>query len=131
MAKQKQVPFYEIDGDYNEEEDLALFNCPYSGINTLSEEWTEDVYPDELVYFIMGLADETEYVRSDYEKELEEFNEAKELDNPSFDSYYYFYEYLVTKLPKDKNFYILKVNHPDDIMGDWNVCIYEGEYKEE
>jgi hypothetical protein len=128
--KRPKIPIFCIDGDYNEEEDLAFFNCPYSGINTFSEDWVEESYPAELIYFAMGLAfDETEYVNPEFQDLLEEYNEAKMEEDPKFDKYDWFYEYLATKLPKDKQYYILQVDHPEGVMGDWNIYVYEGIYK--
>jgi hypothetical protein len=129
MTKQKKIPVYQVEGFYDEEEDISYFNCPYSGIDTFSENWVQEVYPKELVYFAMGLAfDESEYVRSDFQQLLEEYNEAKMEEDEKFDEFGWFYEYLATKLPKGKKYYILQVDHPDGVMGDWNIHVYEGEY---
>ena len=123
--KQNKIPVFCVSGDFNEEDDTSFFNCPYSGINTFSEDWIEESYPDELLYFAMGLAfDETEYVRSDFQDLLDEYNEAK------FEEFDWFYEYLATKLPKGKKYYIIQVDHPDGVLGDWNIYVYEGEYSE-
>lgn len=127
--KPNKIPVFCISGDYNEEDDLAFFNCPYSGVNTLSEDWVEEVYPKELIYFAMGLAvEESEYVREEYQDLLEEFNEAKMEEDDTFDDFECFYEYLATKLPSDKKYYFIQVDHPDGVLGDWNIFMYEGEY---
>jgi hypothetical protein len=129
----KDTPIYCIEGDFKEEEDenIAFFNCPITGINTFSEDWQPEVYPKELIYFAMGLAfDETEYVRSEFEEYLSEYYEGQMEEDPEFDNYAWFYEYLITKLPKSKSYYVLQVDHPEGIIADWNIFVYEGVYSE-
>jgi hypothetical protein len=129
----KKTPIYCIEGYFKEEdEDIAFFECPITGINTFNEEeWQPEVYPKELIYFAMGVAfSETEYVSSEFEEYLEDYNEGKMEDELKFEKYDWFYEYLITKLPKDKNFYVLQVDHPEGMIGDWNLYVYEGVYKE-
>jgi hypothetical protein len=129
----KKTPIYCIEGYFKEEdEDTAYFECPITGINTYNEEeWQPEVYPKELIYFAMGLAfEETEYVSSEYEEYLQEYHEGNMEDDPKFEKYGWFYEYLITKLPKDKDYYVLQVDHPEGMIADWNLYVYEGVYKE-
>jgi len=127
--KQHKIPIFDIDGDFNEEEDLVYFNCPITGINTFGPDWTEDNYPEELIYYTMSLFPDCEYIREDLRNIIEKIeNSTNEID-PDFDRFDFICEYLETKSPKDKDYFVLFVSHPEDGDGAVIIYVYEGIYE--
>jgi hypothetical protein len=126
----EKIPVFNLVGEYDEEEDIAYFNCPYSGINTFGDDWSIDSYPNELLYYIMPMYSESEYVKPEFEAFLKEFNEGTEENDPKYIKYEGFYEYLATKLSNEKEYYLLFVEHPEDDDGSYIIYFYEGTFKE-
>jgi hypothetical protein len=114
-----------LDAEYAESTDTAVFNCPFSGLNTM--EWDDDFedYPKELLFYCLNLVGEPSYVReelTDFESEYWESDDLQE-------EYEDLSDYILAKLPTDKKYFRLVVTNPEGDHGDFATFIYEGEWK--
>lgn len=93
-----------------------VWHCPYSGRNTLQDNWEQDV--DELVFYEINLVGEPSKMSEEVETLYEAFldNEEGEFDN--------FVEYLLTQLDSETHCCFV-IEHPDGEAGDYATLIYK------
>jgi hypothetical protein len=113
---------------WDENEETALFPCPFSGQDTAN--WVDETpdFPKELVLYHVNLLGYASYIKESYidlfeSGPLDEDNDDFEEMDPS--------ELYLSKLPKDKKFTYFTVYHPDDVEGDFTIYIYEGHVSKE
>lgn len=109
----------------NEDTDEAYFLCPFSDQDT--SEWVDDSieFPSELVLYFVNLAEEMVYIKDEY---LHLFDSDFKEDNEDYEN---LMDAYISKLPEDREFTCITIEHPDGVMGDFVMFVYEGRIKEE
>jgi hypothetical protein len=119
------TPTIYLDAEYDESTDTAVFNCPFSRLNTMEWDYDFEDYPKELLFYCLNLVGEASYVHialKDHESEYWESDDLQE-------EYEDLSDYILAKLPTDKKYFRLVVTHPEGVSGDFATFIYEGEWK--
>jgi hypothetical protein len=93
-----------------------VWHCPYSGRNTLQDDWEQDI--DELVFYEINLVGEPGKMSEEVETLYEDFlsNEEDEFDS--------FGEYLLANLDPETHCCFV-IEHPDGEVGDYATLIYK------
>ena len=102
-------------GETYEYKERFVWHCPFSGRNTLQDNWEHDV--DELVYYEINHVGEPSKMSEEIEALYEEFLDQED----NFDD---FIDYISQHLDPEK-FCCFIIQHPDDDPGDFATLIYQ------
>ena len=107
----------------NDQTGERYFQCPASGQNIYDWPVDHNSYPDELILRDYAQAEEPTYIKPEFYPIYEEWQSLREDRNASLSDS--FIEYLTSKLPKNEDFYVLVIEDPEKIAGEFESFVYK------
>ena len=118
------IQVYQEWGTLNDQTGERFFQCPASGQNINDWPVDHDSYPDELILRDYAQSEEPTYIKPKFYPIYEEWQSLREDRNASLSDS--FIEYLTSKLPKNEDFYVLVIEDPEKIAGEFESFVYKG-----
>jgi hypothetical protein len=117
------IPIHEAFGTLNEQTGQRYFQCPVSGQNTY--DWGIDFkdYPEELILREYAQAEAPIFIKPCYYSIYEVWLQLREEDDSCSED---FLDFFKTKLPESEDYFIIVVNDPENIMGEYETYMYKG-----
>ena len=123
LTTMSYIPIHEAFGTLNDETGERYFQCPVSGQNIY--DWGKDFkdYPEELILREYAQAEAPIYIKPPYNSIYEKWLQLREEDDSFSED---FSDLLKTNLPANENYFIIVVNDPENIIGEYETYMYKG-----